>query len=83
MISGRFLNYKDIHEARKVIVIGERVNEVLFRRKKKALGAVPQNQRNVFPGNVCTNRNIPAAGELSKFLHHHAFNYHAKSLQPG
>jgi len=38
MITGRFLNYKDILEARKVIVIGERVNEVLFRPEENALG---------------------------------------------
>jgi putative ABC transport system permease protein len=38
MISGRFINNKDIDDFRKVIVIGERVNEVLFDSGEDAIG---------------------------------------------
>ncbi len=38
ILKGRYLNYKDIEEYRKVIIIGERVNEVLFKPEEDALG---------------------------------------------
>jgi putative ABC transport system permease protein len=38
ILKGRYLNNKDILESRKVIVIGERVNEVLFTPEEDALG---------------------------------------------
>jgi putative ABC transport system permease protein len=38
MLKGRYLNYKDILEARKVIVIGARVNETLFTPEEDAMG---------------------------------------------
>jgi putative ABC transport system permease protein len=38
ILKGRFVNYKDILETRKVIVIGERVQEVLFDPGEEALG---------------------------------------------
>lgn len=38
MSKGRFINYKDISDCRKVIVIGNRVNEVLFENGENAIG---------------------------------------------
>jgi putative ABC transport system permease protein len=38
MIKGRFINRKDVTDCRKVIVIGQRVNEVLFEKGEDALG---------------------------------------------
>ncbi len=38
ILKGRFLNNKDIAESRKVIIIGERVHEVLFRPEEDVLG---------------------------------------------
>jgi putative ABC transport system permease protein len=38
MLNGRFLNSKDIIDIRKVIVIGARVNEVLFKNGENAVG---------------------------------------------
>jgi putative ABC transport system permease protein len=38
ILKGRYLNNKDIAEARKVVIIGDRVNEVLFRPEEDALG---------------------------------------------
>ena len=38
ILKGRFLNMKDINEQRKVVVIGERVHEVLFDPEENALG---------------------------------------------
>ncbi|MBN1598736.1 MAG: ABC transporter permease [Bacteroidales bacterium] len=38
IVKGRFLNHKDIQDRRKVVVIGERANEVLFEQDEDALG---------------------------------------------
>lgn len=40
IVKGRFINYNDITECRKVIVIGKRVNEVLFTADEESLGKV-------------------------------------------
>ncbi|MFC1838522.1 ABC transporter permease [Thermodesulfobacteriota bacterium] len=38
LIDGRFVNYKDLHEKRKVIVIGKRVREILFEPHENPIG---------------------------------------------
>ena len=38
ILKGRFINYKDIEQSRKVCVIGTRVKEVLFEEEEEALG---------------------------------------------
>jgi putative ABC transport system permease protein len=38
IVKGRYINQKDIDEQRKVVVIGERVDEVLFDEEEEALG---------------------------------------------
>ena len=38
LTSGRFLNYNDLHELRKICVIGERVKQVMFKKDEKPIG---------------------------------------------
>jgi putative ABC transport system permease protein len=44
MIKGRFINNMDINDQRKIAVIGQRVNEVLFPKNEEALGKYIQIQ---------------------------------------